>query len=174
MDFSSKDPAVIAGYIRFWLGGLDLSVISDETLLFIIDIILNKDTTYTGCDVIYYSTLEVLRWLARKQEQGLSSGGELRKKSEKVGDVQVSYEYDTGLVVESATGWKGILEDLLQDPSSIGCPITTVETDTYSTVHFGGVSQSEYDKVRDNTDSRNGWSYSSPFRQTLGSIKLKG
>lgn len=171
MDFSSKEHAEIAQYIRFWLGNLPTSFISDDTILFIIDNVDQANPSYTGCDLTYYSTIEILRWLSRKQEQGSagsSGSGAIKKRSESAGGVSVTVEYDVGVSSGEASGWGAILEDLLNNPNSIGCAITTSEADAASTGNMviGGVSVSERERVNSDLDSFNGKSYERSYSAT--------
>lgn len=169
--FDPIDIAEINDYIRFWLGDLTESDISDTTLNRIIQQIIDNNPTYTGCDVVYYSTIEVLRRFIREAAKG--SAGQagdptVKATTEKTGNVSFTTEYHTSSNGEASSSWQAVLDDLLTDPDSIGCPVTldTVPS-KIGIVTFGGVSQKEYDRVRNDQDSRNGWNYSSPFRQTL-------
>lgn len=167
MDFTSKDIEEINTYIRFWLGDVDESVISDDTLNFIVQMVIDKDPNYTGCDVVYYSTTEVLRWLSRRQGTGADGGtGEITSTKEKVGDVEVTNTYDTGGNTSGSSGWEGILSDLLSNPDSIGCVVTNLKPKT-SDVIIGGVSHKEYNRVKGNLDAKSGWEMSSPYRRYL-------
>lgn len=174
MDFTSKVVEDINAYIRFWLGDIGQDIISDETLNFIIQMVIDSDSSYTGCDVIFYSTLEVLRWLVRKQETGTSYGtGEVKSRKEKVGDVEVSTTYDVGTSTDGVVGWDSILDDLLTNPSIIGCPITdtTLGGSKLGAVVIGGTSHEEYDRVKCDIDAKSGWELNSPIRSYLNKNK---
>jgi len=174
MDFSSKDHAVIADYICWWLGGLTAAYISDETLLYIIQIEDDNNPSATGCDLIYLSTTATLKYLIRVQakDQAASGGGGgsvLKKRSESVGGVTVSQEWatDTGQAAV-ASGWDKVLEDLLNNPNSIGCAITSSEAASSSTGNMviGGVSVSERERVNSDLDSFSGKSYERSYSAT--------
>lgn len=173
MDFTTKDVQEINDYIRFWLGDIDESIISDETMNFIIQMVIDRDLNYTGCDVIYYSTIEILRWLVRKQETGTSAGsGEIKSRKEKVGDIDVETTYDVGINSSGTGGWGSVLDDLLDNPNMIGCTITdTGENNKAGKVIVGGVSHEEYNRVNSNPDVKNGWEFSSPYRCNLNNNK---
>ena len=167
--FESKDPVVIAEYIRFWLGNIGESVISEVDLLRLIQMVIDRDDSFTGCDVTYYSTVEVLKFLIRVGEKGTAGtvgSGEVKSKKEKVGAVEVTTSYETSGAAATASGWDRVLADLFSNPSSIGCAITTPDQ-AGGSVLFGGVSKSEVDRVNNNPDSKNGYSLNSPFRSHL-------
>ena len=177
MDFTTKDPVEISNYIRWWLGDLPEATISSDTIQFIISMIESTNPTYTGCDLTYYATVDVLKWLVRKQNQGGAGGsvagsGEISKRTERVGEVTVTTEWDVGTTTSggSEAGWEKILQDLLDSPNSIGCAITQSETQTASTgsLVIGGSSLAEAERVRTNTDSRSGFCISNPFRNKSG------
>lgn len=174
--FDPIDIAEINDYIRFWLGDLTESDITDVNLNRIIQQVIDNNPTYTGCDVVYYSTIEVLKRFIREAAKGSSGqagSGAIKSVTEKTGNVSFTTDYDVGVSGTVSSSWSSVLDDLLSSPDSIGCPVTRdVEASKSSSVIFGGVSQSEYDRVRNDPDSRNGWNYSSPFRQTLAD-KLK-
>ena len=176
MDFTSKDPVVIGGYIRWWLADISTTELPDDTLQYIIDIVISNNPSGSGCDLIYLATLDVLKYLIRKQARGqVGSGGSgssiLKKQTEKVGEVTVTQEWgvDEG-TASVASGWDRVLQDLLDSPNSIGCAITQSETQTASTgsLVIGGSSLAEAERVRTNTDSRSGFCISNPFRNKSG------
>lgn len=170
MNFTDPTIAEINAYIRFWLGDVTVGLISDETLDFMIQLVIDRDPSYTVCDVIYYSTIEVLTWLVRKQETGTTAGtGDIKKRSEKIGGVDVSVEYDVGVNSSGSGGWRTVLDDLKSNPDSIGCIVTrdSVAEESSGSVIFGGINQKEYDRVKRDPDSKNGWSVRSPFRSHL-------
>lgn len=181
MNFDDKTPVVIAEYVRFWLGDVPVSILSEETLLKIINLTIERlDDTATGCDIIYYSTIDVLKWLIRENEQGnagssSAGSGALKKITEKVSEITVTKEYDVGTSVEnaSASGWDRVLEDLLNNSSSIGCAITQSPSAATSTgnVLIGGVSQAERDRISNDSDAVNGFSLSSPFRSYMNNSR---
>lgn len=165
--FDSKDIQEINEYMRFWLGDVTQDVLSDDTLNYIIQLVIDKDPNYTGCDVLYYSAVDVLKWLVRKQETGTTVGtGEIKSRKEKVGQVDVSVTYDVGTNSSGRGGWESVLEDLLNNPFSIGCLITKDDVNT-SKVVIGGVSHKEYNKVKSNPDNKSGWEMTSPYRENL-------
>ena len=109
--------------IRFFLGNLSTDDISDADMTIIIEKVVANNPEYTDCDVLYYSTVEVLRWLIRAQSAGDSGSvgsGAIKIQEEKEGDVRYKTEwYDSGTTT-SQSGWSDILDDLLSSPNSIG------------------------------------------------------
>ena len=168
--FETKSIVEIAEYIRFWLGNIGENIISEVDLLRFIQKVIDTDSEYTGCDVTYYSTVEVLRWLVRKQDTGTSIGsGEIVSRKDKIADVSVEVTYDTGTSSSDGySGWSTVLNNLIKSPDIIGCAITPVEGNVDSgKIVFGGVSQAEVDRVNSDPDSKNGYSLNSPFRSHL-------
>ena len=176
MNFNTDSYQEVAEYIRWWLGELPITTLSEDTLLYIIEIeALNN--SISGCELIYRSTVAVLEYLVRVQAKGQASSGgggsgsAVKSIEEKVGGVTKKTTWDTSSSSSDAVvaGWDRVLEDLKDNPDSIGCDVFPDITGSSksSSVIFGGVSQSEYDKVRNNSDSRNGWNPSSPFRDNL-------
>ena len=89
MNFTNPTNLEVAEYIRFWLGGLTDSNVSDSTILTIIDIVEARDPTYTPCDLVYHSTVELLNWFIRSQARGSSGAagsGAVKSRTEKSGD----------------------------------------------------------------------------------------
>jgi len=167
MDFTNKNVEEIEEYLRFWFGDLTESQISSENMQKIIQLVIDRNPEYTGCQVVYYSAVEVLQWLIRQQSKGQagSLGAGLSKKTEKVGDVSISQEYafnDSSVT----SGWDRVLEDLEEDPSSIGCIVFTDSKEDMGLVLLGGVSQKEYHRVKDNPDSRNGYDVETEYRKS--------
>lgn len=159
-------------WLRFWLGDLPVSTISDANLQLLLDSVKEQYPSATDCQIKYYFAIAVLEWLIRTGAQGsagTAGSGELKSITEKVGDVSTRKDFDVGTSSGVATGWDKVLEDLRANPNSVGCTVFTPATggSAASSVIFGGVSQSEYDKVNNNPDSRNGWNVKSPFRKSL-------
>jgi hypothetical protein len=149
--------AEIIADIRFFLGNLSTDVISDADMTIIIEHVVDNNPNYTDCDVLYYSTLEVLRWLDRQQSAGDSGSvgsGAVKSQEEKEGNVKVKTEwYDSGTTT-TQSGWSDIIDDLLASPNSIGCTVTVSTSKPSGSVIFGGVSQEEADKNFANPDRR--------------------
>lgn len=172
MNFT-KNVVEVNEYLRFWLGNVGTSLISDNDLNRIIQMVIDRNPEYTGCDVTYYSAVEVLKFLIRVDQKGSTGtvgSGEIKSRKEKIGNVEVTTSYDTSGTSSTVSGWDRVLEDLLGNSSSIGCAITTGgaggATSTGS-VLIGGVSQAEIERVNNNPDSKNGYSLNSPFRSHL-------
>lgn len=161
--------------VRFWLGNLPTTVMSDADMSRIINGVM-QTTTHTDCDVLYYSTLEVLRWLSRQSEQGSAGSagsGSLKKKTEQVGSLKVIEEWDVGTSSSSDAGYDKLLADLLAKPSLIGCPITTTTvtgTAASGSVIIGGVSQAAHDKARNDPDAKTAYDVKVPYKQNMKTV----
>jgi hypothetical protein len=151
--------ASVNSEVRYLLGGLTTSVMSDELLNFIIQRNIDQygDADSNLCLVTYESLKEVLRYLINKDAAGSTgtSGGALIKRVEEIGSrrIEVSYSADGSGTVN---GWQSLLDFYTKHPEEV-C-ISLKPTTQSSTVIIGGVSQKEYDRVKNNTDSRNGMS----------------
>lgn len=159
-------------WLRFWLADLPVTSISDANLTLLLSSVKSAYPSATDCQIKYYFAIATLEWLVRasaKGSAGSAGSGEVKSRTEKTGAVSVTTDYDVGTSSGISTGWDRVLEDLKDNPDSIGCDVFPDITGSSksSSVIFGGVSQSEYDKVRNNSDSRNGWNTSSPFRDSL-------
>lgn len=130
-DFPSATPpslVEIEAYCRFWLGNLSESQMTSADMQVLIAMNIGKYGE-DNCKITYYSMLDILRWLIREQAKGSSgSGGGAgtyqKKIQEKVGKRERTIEYgiDTsGATAAVASGFDKILEDLLANPSTIGC-----------------------------------------------------
>jgi hypothetical protein len=147
--------------IRLLLGGLPTSTLSDE----ILDLFIQQNITKYGdddanlCIVTYQSLLAALQYLDRRSMQGSAvtgASGDLKRRTEKLGAREISVEYETGSDGGKAASWAVLYDDFLRNPQYV-C-ISLKPTTVSSTVIIGGVSQKEYDRVKNNTDSRNGMS----------------
>ena len=162
----------ISDYIRFWLGGLSESDVPQTVLSRIVQMVIDRDATYTECDVIYHSTIDLLGYLIRqgaKGNAGSAGSGAISSRREKVGNTDIEITYDVGTSGGVTSSWQSVLDDLKSDPNSIGCTVsqdsTPIAVKDLGVPHFGGVSQKEYDRVNNDTDSKNGWSISTPYRK---------
>lgn len=134
-------PEIIA-YIRWWLGQLPSSEVGDSDMSIIVAMNIGKYGSDL-CKITYYSTVDVLRWLIRKQAQataGTGGSGALKRTKEQEGNVTVEQEfYDTAGGGATLAGWDKVLEDLLDNPTSIGCnPIDTATGGGTGAVIIGG------------------------------------
>lgn len=148
--------------VRYYLGGLSTSILSDEILDFII---VNKITEYGDiddnlCIVTYQSLLEALQYLDRRAMQGSAAtgaSGDLKRIEERIGQRVIKKEFETGSDGGTAASWGTLYDDFLANPQYI-CKSLIDNTKDKAIVLIGGVSQKEFDRVKTNTDSRNGWS----------------
>lgn len=158
------DPVEIIAYCRWWLANLPTSMMSDADMEVIVNMNIAKYPDNL-CKITYYSMLDILRWLIRNTAKGSAGSvgsGSVSRIKETIGKRTKELYYDVGTSTGEASGWDKVLEDLLADPSTIGCnPIDQSTTNNSGSVIIGGVSQKQYDKVATNSDSRNGWSMGS-------------
>lgn len=151
-DFPSANPPDVSehiAYIRFWLGNVDTSIITDEDMTFLIAVNIGKYGE-DNCKIVYYSTLDILRWLIRegaKGSSGSAGSGEVSERREKIGKREILEKYAVGTSSGQATGWDKVLEGLLDSPSSIGCnPIDSgTGTGTGGGSVIIGVSKDKFD-----------------------------
>lgn len=164
--------------VRYYLGGLPTSELTDDILNDIItrtmtrnSLDLNVDSDY--CKSVYHSLLETLRYLIRNNISSSagagSGGGKIKSLSEKVGDVQIRTEYMDGSSA-SDSGWGDLYDDYLANPQYICEELSDLAKSSFAGVYFGGVSQSEYDRVNNDQDSRNGWDVETPYRKSIYSF----
>lgn len=140
-NFPSTIPPVVQehiDYIRFWLGNLPTSAMSDADMTVFIEMNI---TTYgdDNCKIAYYSTLDALYWLLREEAKGQGSSGGggagtyVSKVQEKVGKREITKEWrtDSSGTSTTATGWQSIIDQLIKDPTLIGCnPIPSTGAST--------------------------------------------
>ena len=125
------DDISIIEYVRWWLGNLLGSVISDEDMQKILDMVRLQYPDASDCQLLFYTTVAVLEWIIRKESQGSSGSvgtGEVSKRIEKRGRTSIEVAYDVGTSGGTSGSWDSILEDLLGNPDSIGCPVFPVST----------------------------------------------
>lgn len=151
------DAVLVATKIRFLLGDAEESVVSTATLSMVIT---EAITTLGSTDdkfheVTYSSIITILRYLVRVNQKK-SGAGSVGKRKEKMGKREVEITYST--VSSEETGWVQMLADFLKHPEFIDKSLLLLRP-TLNTVRVGGVSHKAYDKVVDNTDSRNGFQF---------------
>jgi len=157
------DNISVIEYIRFWLGNLPESVISDEDMGKIIDLVRAQYPSISDCELLYRSTVAVLEWLIRQDSQGSSGtvgSGEVKKRTEERGRTKISQEWDVGTSGGTTGSWDSILEDLLANPDSIGCSVFVDNATSNTGSVIIGVTKDRFDTA-------------SPWRQNLLSPKKK-
>lgn len=163
------DTDEIRDYIRFWLGDLSDSYITDDAMNVFITMNIDKYSDNL-CKITFYSTIDILRWLIREGAKG-SSGSvgsrPIKKRLEESKGRKIEVQYDVGVSGGTDAGWQSVLDDLLENPSTIGCNPIDASTDSGATgsVVIGGVSQKEANRVNNDPDTRNG--YNENPRDTL-------
>lgn len=107
-------------FVRFFLGGIDNCVISDDDLNNIIDMVLSSGMAENDCQEKYYSVLETLRWLDRRSKTSTGEvSGPIKKRSEKVGQVAITEEYSD--LETKKDSYDELISELMDNPSLIGC-----------------------------------------------------
>lgn len=163
------DVTEIRDYIRFWLGDLSESYISDDAMNVFITMNIDKYGDNL-CKITFYSTIDILRWLIRegaKGSSGTGASGALKSIEEESGKRRIKKTYETSGEGAVESGWQSVLDDLLENPSTIGCNPIDASTDSGATgsVVIGGVSHREAERVNNDPDTRNG--YNENPRDTL-------
>ncbi len=129
-------------FLRFWLGGLTISDISDATVTLILNMVQSQYPAATECQVKYYfikATLEFLIRESAKAKSGSAGSGEVSERREKRGSTEVLEKYNVGSTSSTTAGWDKVLEKLIADPNSIGCtPFPTTSGGTGSSGRSGG------------------------------------
>lgn len=154
--------------VRFLLGDLPTSAISDDNLNRFIQRSVDNHSLEDEdfCIVTYESILSTLQWLINKEQATSSTaGGALKKKKEKVGDVEIQVEYSESSSGDP-TGWENLLEKFNTDPTLVCESLAYLAKSDLGYALFGGVSQSEYKRVKDNPDSRNGYDVETEYRKS--------
>lgn len=142
----------IIDFVRWWLGDLPTSVISDVNMQLLLDMVNLQYPTANDCQKKFYLAKAVLEFLIRQDAQGSAGSagsGAVKKTVEQEGNIRYETEYDVGTSSGEASGWDKVLEDLLNNPSSIGCdPIdsSTGTTPTGSLI-IGGSDINGTDRV---------------------------
>jgi len=150
-------------FVRFYLGGLSVGVLDDLTLNQIIQNVLDSGVATTDCQEKYYSTLETLRWLERRQlqEKGSSGAtGELVESKEKEGNVEITNKYSSSTTGDG-TSWSTLIDNLVTDPTTIGCnPFPSTDGADTGNVIIGGADINGYERVYETRKARSAAAYS--------------
>ena len=165
--------------VRYYLGGIPETTLSDTLL----EDIINRTMTRYGldfnidddyCKTVYYSILETLKYLIRENISSSAStgGGEIKSRSEKVGDISVKTEYTDGTDA-SESGWDTLYDYYLANPTDICEELADLAKSSFATVYFGDVSNKEVDRVNSDQDSRDGWDVQTPYRESVYSCLRK-
>lgn len=152
-------------FVRYYLAGVSTDVISDEDLNYIIQMMLDSGIAENDCQEKFYATTQTLLWLDRKNsvKSAMSAGsGEVKSRKEKVGEVEVTESYETGEYA-STGGWLGLYNNLIADPTLIGCtPFIT--TGSGGSVIIGGADCDPYSNEYRSRDRRQKAAYDSKPR----------
>jgi hypothetical protein len=136
----------ILALVRYLLGGITTTLISDTTLTFILD----RNRKATDCETIYATVLETLLYLDRTTTTSPNLGSVVGYR-EKEGNVEYEERYaanDTG----ATNTWRGMYDDFLVHPEWV-CPELAKDSSDGTYYYIGGVSKSDRDAVNDNKDS---------------------
>lgn len=154
-------------FVRFWIGNLPISEISDSDMTVIITMVRSQYPAANDCELKYYATKNVLEWLIRKDNQassGTNATGAVTKRVEEINTRRIEVTYDSSGETATAGGYQDILDMLEADPTTLGCRPFESTMNT-GTIIVGGTSQAQYDKVKRNPDSRTGYSMGNLHRQ---------
>ena len=135
--------------VRYYLGGIPETTLSDTLL----EDIINRTMTRYGldfnvdddyCKTVYYSILETLKYLIRENISSSAStgGGEIKSRSEKVGDISVKTEYTDGTDA-SESRWDTLYDYYLANPTDVCEDLADLAKSSFATVYFGDVSNKE-------------------------------
>ena len=146
---SMTTPEMIA-YIRVILGDLSTATISDET----ITLFINKWSKYYNYPsdvtqefwVVYKACIDCLRWLIAKA--GTTAGSNASSRREKRGNEEIEVTFSQGSSL--LQNYKDLLDYLESNPDYIDPSLAT----TGNELIIGGVSQTEYNRVISDSDSR--------------------
>lgn len=165
---SMTTPEMIA-YIRVILGDLSTATISDST----ITLFITKWSKYYNYPtdesqefwVIYKTCLDCLAWLIAKA--GTTAGSSASSRREKRGGEEIEVRFSEGSSIMQ--GYQDLLDFLQANPEYIDPSLATIG----NALIVGGVSQTEYERVKADPDSRYntlgiGWpNQSVPLQPTL-------
>ena len=154
----------IQDYVRFWLANLPESDISVEDFNKVIEITRVQYPEATDCQMYYYVAVAVLNWLIKLSGQSAGGSGQVSQIREKRGNTEKEVYYDTDS--DTSSNWTTILDNLLSDPSTIGCNIDFsvprvavniggVRKNQVRSVKRDPVSNTVYDRRRINNKFRN-------------------
>lgn len=152
-SFPSSIPPLVEEhipYIRYWLGNITEEQISDDDMRVFIEMNMIHYPN-DNCKIVYHSTIDILRWIIRAEAAGVSSGGgsgAISKIKEKVGrrEKEITYESGQNSNSSSSRGWNKVLEDLLENPTSIGCNPIDIDPDGKSMGNvIIGVNKNKWD-----------------------------
>lgn len=151
----------VAERVRFLMGDVSESQLSQETLLKIIEdcITIYGDDDKFECEVTYCALLKSIRYMINKQNnsQGGDSGTLIASK-EKVGDLSVEKRFSSSSSTNTSSGWEKMYDYYLKHPEDV-CPSLVPEGSGNKLVLIGGVEQDEYERVQSDPNSRNAYDY---------------
>ncbi|AHK11537.1 hypothetical protein S140_130 [Shewanella sp. phage 1/40] len=159
--YVALDVSAISEEIRFLLGGLSITIMPDVTLNKIVQRNIEKygDVDENLCIVTYKSLLDTLQYLINAQAAGSagSGGGSVLSIEEEIGKRRIKKTFSDGSN-GTETGWEGLYAKYVSDPSLVCQSLVPEGGSGSGLVIIGGTSQTQYDKVNSNPDTRNGWS----------------
>ena len=152
-------PSEIDSYVRWWLANLPTTTMSMADMLVIIEMNIAKYPDDL-CKITYHTTVDVLRWLIRSTAKGsadTAGSGAVKSRKEVAGRKEITISYDVGNTSGAVAGWDKVLEDLLANPTTIGCNPLPEASDTTGLVLIGGVNMDSYIANLDDPTTRNGF-----------------
>lgn len=150
--------------VRYFLGGIDEEVMTDEVMDYIINIYVDQYSLEDEdfCIVTYKSLIAVLRYLIRQEasDDGSTGSGEVTRRREKRGlqEVELQYDIQSSTSPNGKTTWQDILDDYLAHPEYVCASLINIDDAGKGIVIIGGVSQKEAERVESNPDRRTAWS----------------
>lgn len=150
-------------WLRFFLGDIDESVISDSNLQIILDLVQAQYSTETDCRIKYEFTVSTLEWLIRNQEKNSADkSGSISKIREKSNRREKEVVYESNSSIK--TGWDKILDDLKNDPNSIGCKPFSDSKISKVVIGGGDMYSDPYTSKRNRDEAAYNARFTNPWR----------
>ncbi|AUR92132.1 head completion adaptor [Vibrio phage 1.170.O._10N.261.52.C3] len=165
----------IVDRVRFLMGDPSQEVISDQQITDIanncISEIGNEDSD--KCEVTYCTLINTLRYLINKERADSSNkSGAVKKRKEKRGETEIEEQYSDSGSAQGYGGWNDMLNEYLADPTLVCAELAREAANNL--IIIGGVSQSEYDRVNDDLDKRNGYMQKNSRRYNYSTFNYSG
>lgn len=140
--------------IRFLLGDISEEILPDSTIEYIITTYQMNNPDASDCEVIYYSLLECILYLARKTivEQG-GSGGSVTEREEKNGKRSIKVKYSDQTSNTAVQPWVDLYDHFVAHPEYVCQELLDELKDNGTYLYVGGVSKAKQDAVNNNPDS---------------------
>lgn len=136
----------ILALVRYLIGDLPTELVSDATLLFI----LNRNRLSTDCETVYATLLETLLYLDRTNTVVSSGTGSITSRRERRGRTEIEVKYEESSS-SSTNSWRSLYDDYVAHPEWVCSELAKTELDG-SYYYIGGVSKTDRDAINDNTN----------------------